>query len=195
MPKKAKPSFQKMLLLAVFVASTLTVVSGTLYAKEPTPLGKAAIVLIKDTVSSNDRKVVAKGFEYTCRELNGKIPAPSPRENDWLDAEIKAGRLPEIYSSVEFAKRESKRTLVGCHRWAKTLAQARFEAREMAFWSLLLGEILDHNLLNHIRNLKKSSAAKISDQDIGNVSLFPTMAEWIVNKILTPSLMLGPQGK
>ena len=195
MPKIAKPSFQKIFLIAVFVASTLTVLSGTLSAKEITPLGKALNVLFNGAVSSDDRKVVAKGFEYFCRELNGKIPAPSPRENDWLDAEIKAGRVMEIYSSVEFAKRQSKRTLKECRQAAQILVRLRPEAKEDVFWSLLLGRILDDNLLDHIRNLKKTNAAKISEDDISTVSLFPTMAQLIVNEILTPSLMRGPRKK
>ena len=152
-------------------------------------------VLFKDTVSSDDRKIVAKGFEDFCRELSGKIPALSPRENDWVDAEIRAGRIETATSSVELAKRESKRTLSGCHRWAQSLAQVLPEDREIALWSMLLGEILDHNLLSRIRNIKESGAAKISDLDISSVSLFPMMAQWIVNKILTPSLIRASQGK
>ncbi len=87
-----------------------------------TAIGRAMIVLFKDTVSSDDRKIVAKGFEDFCRELSGKIPALSPRENDWLDAEIRAGRIETLVRSVEFSKRPSKRTLSECHRWAKVLA-------------------------------------------------------------------------
>ncbi len=160
-----------------------------------TLIGRAMIVLFKDTVSSDDRKIVAKGFEDFCRELSGKIPALSPRENDWVDAEISARRIETLYSSVEFSKRQSKRTLSGCHRRAQSLAQVLPEDREIALWSMLLGEILDEHLLAHIRNLKESGAAKISDQDKLSVSLFPMLAHFIVNKILTPSLIGAAQTK
>jgi hypothetical protein len=78
---------------------------------------------------------------------------------------------------------------------AQSLAQDIPEVREIALWSMLLGEILDDNLMNHIRNLKNSNAAIINDQDILSVSFFPTTAQWIVKKILTPSLMRTAEGK
>ncbi len=83
--------YQRSALAAAFVASTLATSSGTLCAGEPAP-HLAFQILTQDSVSNEDRKVVAKVFETFCGKLNGKIPTLSPRENDWLNAEIEAGR-------------------------------------------------------------------------------------------------------
>ncbi len=180
-----------MALITVFLASTLPVLIGTIDAKEPMPdsFAKALKVLLnEDVVSRENRKVVAKGLEVSCRELGEKIPELSPRENDWVDREIKAGRIEALYDTVEFAKRQSRITLVKCYTTAQLLVRDLPEIREVAYWSELLGAVVDENLINHIRNLRKSKAGNISDLDTSFVSLFPLGARLIVDGILTPSL-------
>lgn len=181
-------SYQRSALAAAFVASTLATSSGTLCAGEPAP-HLALQILSQDSVSNEDRKVVAKIFETFCGKLNGKIPTLSPRENDWLNAEIDARRGLSLYDSEEFAKRKSKQTLGQCHHRASVLSNDWQAGGEVLLWALFVSSILDHNLLNHIENLRDSNSFDITDRDVAFVSIFPMMADEILNKILIPTMM------
>lgn len=188
--------YRRSALAAAFVVSTLATLSGTLCANEPTPLGPALTVLAQDNaVSSEDRQVVAKGLETFCRRLSGKIPTLSPRENDWVNAEIEAGRILSLYHSEEFAKRQSKTTLEVCQLRALALLNNLPVSGESYLWSLLLESIMDHNLRDHIKNIQTSNSGNITDEDIASVSLLPMMAQLIVIKILTPTILRAHKEK
>ena len=75
-----------------------------------------------------------------------------------------------------------------CHSRALFLSKDWQAGGEALVWSIFVESILDHNLLGHIKNLRDSNSFDITDQDVAFVSIFPLMADQILNKILIPIL-------
>ncbi len=184
------------ILLPIFLVGALAGVNGGVCAKTPTPLGEALTILFSDkNLTREDRKSIAKGIAFGCRDLNGKIPQLSPREDDWVDAEIRAGRINAVIDSVEIAKRQSKQTMAGCERSATTLHSELPEALEIAYWSVLLGNLIDENLGDRLEVLKRSMIVTKDDIDQSGFPIFPLMSRLIAEKILTPNLMKAAGAK
>jgi hypothetical protein len=193
--KVQKPCVTKILLPVIFVFLFLVPLNGPTNADIPTPFLLAFKLLLKVEVSKEDRMTIAKGLASACGKMDKKIPELSPRENDWVESEINAGRIEEVYSSVEFAKREAKLTFYFCYNFAKKIEwlDKGNEPTDTLLWSNLLGQILDHNLLSHLQNLKKSNVAKIDDDDVSVVKMFPIISHGIVNRILIPGIRHMPK--
>jgi hypothetical protein len=174
-------------LAGVFV----TAACSPVVAEEKSPFGDAVTLLLDGDglLPADDRKKLAKGLMNACGDLERKIPSLSPREDDWLDAEINAERIMSVYSTPEFAKRQSRRTLADCRTVAQALSGNLPAPNETLGWSMLISALLDRNISDHVQLLKRTNAAAITDQDISAVSFFPFVAKWIVDRILTPRLV------
>ena len=186
-------AFPKMFLTLGFVVLALNIFPWSSQAKEPTDFSKKAfgkvltILLRNQEPSFDERKIVARGFGVECGRLSEKIPELSPRENDWLDAELEAGRIRAILGTVEMAKRYAKRTLVACDNWARVISHVQPGELEVHYWANFLGAIADENLLGRLQILKQSNKIPLTDDDIGSVKYFFDMGLRImINEILIP---------
>ncbi len=162
-------------------------------ARALTPLGEGIRVLLseKKDISRDKRTLVAEAFVNQCGAMNAKVPALSPRESDWLESEINAGRIVGALRSAEYAQREAKAILAGCEQSALIVRNAinsQSEALEACAWSFLLGAILDTSFEEHVQYLKKTRTATFTDQDVEASGLFAFAAGVIVRKIVTPML-------
>jgi hypothetical protein len=155
------------------------------------PGADALRVLFQDgPVSGTDRRVIARGFSNACGELARKIPVLSPRETDWLDQEIREGRIATVFDTVEFAERQLRDALLACQQVSNGIDRDNVpELFELAMWSSLIDAILNPYLETHIITLMNVKTPDITVTDRGLVSLFSDMARLIARKILTPSLV------
>lgn len=181
------------------VVSVLLLVTATgaapANAVVPEPFKRAADILVgKKSISQDDRLLIAGGFADGCRKMNKKIPALSPKENDWLESEIRSGRFEAALRSLEYAKRETKNTLQACEQASTDLKNAivsNSEPLEALAWSAFLNTILDSSLEEHVQHLKASREAPLTDQDLDVPRVLPFLAKAIINRVLTPILAKG----
>lgn len=194
-------AFPRMFLTLGFVVLALSVVPWSSQAKAPDAYGEAVEILVGEGgISFEDRKIVARGFEVECGKLSKKIPELSPRENDWLDAELEAGRaereagrIMALLGTVEAAKRYSKQTLVACHDWAQLISQVQPGELEVYYWANVLGAIADEHLSGRLQVLKQSNTTLLTDDDIDSVRLFfGTGLRLMIDKILIPLTRPAP---
>lgn len=185
--------------LAAMVMSLLlaTAAGENLHANETTlsPNEILSLLLQDGELSRSQRNHVAESFSNFCHGLNRKIPALSPKEQDWLESEIETGRASSLVGTVEFAKWQAKRTLSECVYTAQLLEDAiatNNSKNEIYKWTMLIIPLLDGSILNDINILKSTSRARITDKERTIVGMFKIFAKLIVEKILAPRLRPNP---
>ena len=181
---------KRLLMMVLVSVISVSVSSGANAKSEMTSFGQAMEILFKRPISVHEHKTVAKGFQDKCKELDRKIPALSPSESAWVKAEIKAGRIEAVYGSLEFAKRQAKQSLRNCYAAAEHINSDALKSPDdrNTAWAQLVSAILDHTLLDHMANIKKSSPVKLANVDITAISMFPMLAKFMVDGILVPRL-------
>jgi hypothetical protein len=185
------PIVQRSLLIAVVAALCVSTPSAGRSEGAPTALGNALKLLLQEgPLSTDGRKVTATSLANACGALAGKVPALSPRESDWLDAEIEGGRIQALVGTVEFAKRQLRQVLLGCQQIS--ISMAKEDAREiiqLAQWSSLAGALLQPLAAEHVEVLRGAGTMGITELDASSVSLFPDTARLIIERIVTPGLL------
>ncbi len=159
-------------------------------AADPPPFSEAfkLLVLSDKQLSNSDRRTIAKGFNRQCSQINAKIPALSLSEKRWLNAEIKAGRLVALMSSVEAAKQTIKRVFTNCEEYASLIPDISSAIREAIIWAIVAREISTPYLLNRFVILNEKKIATLNRAELAVVSNFQDIAHSVLKRIIIPIL-------
>src|SRR4030095_4316672 len=84
-----------------------------------------ASLFLAAPVSAKNRAVAARELQQFCQHYVDKIPTLSPRESDWIDAEMKAGRIEPVIHSIEFSKRYASTRATKCLTYAERLLKTQ----------------------------------------------------------------------
>lgn len=162
----------------------------------PTPIGRALEALVLDrTVTADDRAAGASALRDFCKLYADAIPTLSPREQDWLDAEMKSGRWFAALSTTEYSKNHASQRSRNCFAYAEQLVgltmkrTAAARRREALVWALLANELLDPDWRAHVENLARHHLVDLSNQEMLGLETTPRIGRAIVEGILIPHLL------
>jgi len=163
------------------------------FADEHTPIAAAYMPLVmKDSLEFSDRVKVAQNIGDFCRPIADAIPTLSPREQDWLRAEMNAGgsRFDAALSSPEVSKQYTGRVARNCVSYAETLGKLLATDTESArrsqavFWALLATELLSEDFDWRVGQLRRKGIIRFQEADMAGIKLMPRLGQEIVKKIL-----------
>ena len=180
--------------LVIFIIMVFLFQSAYAIADERFPFAEAYMLSLKKKITQNDRLTIGDGFNKTCAQINRKIPSLSPSERQWLDAEMQAGRVQSLLSSVELAKQTTRSVFSNCALFGIVLSISSSSTVDVAFvgnawgWSQLLRDILTPSLSIRLEILNNKKVANFSKSELATVSSFPDIAHRVLSGIIIPLL-------
>jgi hypothetical protein len=168
--------------------------SPTTLAGEPNAAGRAWQALSKDWLNAEDRQTASTAIAEFCKTFANAVPTLSPREQDWLDAELASDRVFAATGSLEFSKRVAGERARGCFKYAMNLSSpeavtAMVATRhELLIWSLLAWELSEPDFQYHLARLVQSQSVVLQKDEIEMSRVGPTMARLILRNVLIPPL-------
>ena len=157
-------------------------------------IGTAWTSLLSAPVSAKDRAVAARELKDFCQHYVDVIPTPSPRENDWLDAEMKAGRFETVGRSVEFSKRYASNRATNCLNYVKGLLKVQgiksdgARKSEALLWALITHQLIDNDFQWHVDNLARHDVVTLSEQEVDDLQTARFVGHAIFENIIIPHL-------
>lgn len=137
-------------------------------------------------VSRDDRQAAAQHFETLCQDYLKKLPRLSPREVDWLEREIKAGRTKGLPRTLEFAKRRLRNKFDRCLTGAKAARNGIDLQTQVLGWAIISSSLIDMDFEYNLRTVQEE--AGLSEGEIVEVGLFPWLAEKMMDNIVVAYL-------
>lgn len=150
---------------------------------------EAHLAILQGRVDADGRQSAAAAAAAMCKKFAAAIPTLSPRESEWLDAEIAASRIVSIMQTVEMSKRVAGQSSRHCVSLSETIASGSKAIEiEMAMWSRLAVELLDRDFHWHVNNLVRSKTISLADDEVKVLEFAPSFGRAIVERIIAPYL-------
>jgi hypothetical protein len=126
--------------------------------------------------------------------MRNVVPRLSPREQDWLDAELSSDRAHLAMSSVEFSKWIAGERARDCVNYASILGATDIVTlnvatrQEALLWALLAWNLLDPDFEHHISRLAHAQAVMLKEDEIKMSAAGPLVGRLILRNVLIPYL-------
>ena len=145
-----------------------------------------ALAAISTTpVAVVQRLAAARFLKAECAKYLQVLPRLSPKENQWLDGEVAAGRDPEtIMRSSEFARRALLNHFARCVDGATAVLNADRSDVEILGWATLISAFDDYDV--EIQ-MQRSGSPQL-EKDAGRAAALHLFAEPILDNIVLPHL-------
>lgn len=177
---------------AILMSLLLVLSIGTSEGAEQTAATREFMGAAFSTSSpQNWRRDFANAALVHCREVSAKVPRNTPREDDWVDGELKSlepNRLDRLMKSVEFSRWTLAHTFEECVRLTQVLAIERLDkAKETATWVRLVRAFNDTDGLTK-NGITVGLIRAADSSDPYGLMLWPGARLSIIEKAILPLL-------
>ena len=138
----------------------------------------------KSKLNKIERIEIARGFNAECKQLLMFVPILSPKENEWLDNEIKQVRLTVI-TTPEYSKRATRQLFTYCIDGSDKVINSKSSKEEALGWSMLLLALVNSYIDSFMVN---SNVQALKDKSKDIKSAFSAGSLSIIRNILIPLL-------
>lgn len=138
------------------------------------------------------RMISADVIKAYCERYWKQVPSLSPREQDWLQSELKI-RVESAINTPEFARRRAGEFLETCAANIETIKSSKGTTREAVHWGVVASMLSKRDLYTYVARLNGTGGVRFSKDDLEDLELAPSLASLIVERILIPALSLGAE--
>jgi hypothetical protein len=133
---------------------------------------------------------MSKSILSYCTDLSRRLPRNTPKEDDWVEAELHSNeqsRILRVVDSVEFARRELSARFESCIKNSQTLASEIMTSptRESALWARLLGVFISYDVTE-----SQATRAGVlrTERDRNTLLVFMALQRTILDEVILPLL-------